>query len=152
MVTQIFRKLLLLVLVAGGLAFFAATTSQAAIEFDVAAIEAEIVAAVAQGADPFLAAQSAVAEAVRAIIAANPDYPGGLEALNADIFDALALLQITGLDDTDLFVAANHAMGINIDEALEAYEIAGRSNAPAARVLGPAGAGPETFTDPASPI
>jgi hypothetical protein len=152
MAAQIFRKLLLLIMVAGGLSFFAATTSQAAIEFDVAAIEAEIVTAVAQGADPVLAAKSAVAQAVRAIIAANPDYPGGQEALFADIFDALALLQITGLDDTDLFVAANHAMGISIDAALEAYEISGRSNAPEARALGPAGAGPETFSSAASPI
>ncbi len=129
MPSQILRKLLNLLLFAGILSLFAATTSQAAIEFDVEAIEAEITAAVALGADPVIAAKAAVASAVRRIISANPEYTGGVEALYADILEALATLEIPGLDDTDLLLAGNHAMGQNIDGALEAYEGFAAANA-----------------------
>jgi len=104
------------------LIFLFNTVSFGAVVFDVEAIDAEITAAIAAGEDPVLAAKGAVANAVRGIVAENPSYPGGQQALNAAIFDALASLKITGLDDTDLFVAANHALENSIDSALEAYE------------------------------
>lgn len=96
--------------------------AQSAVSFDVETIEKEIVQAVNDGQDPVLAAKAAVANAVRAIIAANPDYPGGEEALTEAIFEALDALTIPGLDDTDLLLAANHALGITVDPELEAYE------------------------------
>ena len=99
--------------------------SLAAVQFNVATIEAEAAAAVAAGQDPVLASKNAVANAVRALVAANPEYPGGREALNAAILEALATLKITGLDDTDLFVSANHGLGLTIDPSLEAYEAPG---------------------------
>lgn len=102
----------------------------AAIEFDSAAIEAEIAAAVADGADPEVAAKTAVANAVEEVVAANPDYPGGEEALNQAILDALGGLNITGLDVADMIAAANHGLGIEADSAIEAYEAAA---APATR-------------------
>lgn len=107
--------------------------SFAAVQFNVATIEAEAATAVAAGQDPVLASKNAVANAVRALVAANPDYPGGREALNADILEALKTLKITGLDDTDLYVSANHGLGLTADPALEAYQPApgaqGRANA-----------------------
>ncbi|BCL61175.1 hypothetical protein DGMP_18680 [Desulfomarina profundi] len=109
-------------LMAVSLVFLTSVFSFAAVEFDVSAIEAEIVTAVAGGADPVLAAKEAVAKAVRDIVTRNPNYPGGQQALSAAIMQALENITITGLDDTDLFVSANHALGKSVDPALEAYE------------------------------
>jgi hypothetical protein len=155
MATPIFRKLLNLLLVAGCLALFTATASQAAIEFDVEAIEAEIAEAVALGADPVIAAKAAVANAVRTIISANPEYTGGEEALNADILEALAALEVTGLDTTDLLLAGSHGLGLELDGALEAYEAFAAANPRnlGPRIIGPAGASVQrrSFTSPEPP-
>jgi hypothetical protein len=109
-------------IMAVSLVFLTSIFSYGAIEFDVKNIEAEIVKAVTGGADPVLAAKEAVARAVRTIVARNPNYPGGQQALTAAIMQALENITITGLDDTDLFVSANHALGNAVDPALEAYE------------------------------
>ncbi len=119
------RKVVNVLVITVSLLLLTSVVSFAAIEFDTDAIETKIVAAVAGGADPALAAKEAVANAVRAIVAANPDYPGGKEALNAVIIEALGNIKIKGLDDIDLFVAANHALGNKLDAALEAYETPG---------------------------
>ena len=137
-------------IMAASLVFLTSIFSFAAIEFDVSAIEAEIVTAVAAGADPVLAAKEAVAKAVREIVAQNPDYPGGPEALSAAIMEALENITITGLDDTDLFVSANHALGKSVDPALEAYEGPGnhRGRPPRNR---PGNFGPGGKPQPGSP-
>jgi hypothetical protein len=116
------RNFIQILMVIVALVLLTETAALAKVEFNVDVIETEIVAAVAAGADPVLAAKQAVVNAVRAIIEANPDYPGGREALRIAIFEALADLKITGLDDTDLYVSANHALGNTIDPELEAYE------------------------------
>ena len=85
------------------------------IKANVKTIEAEIASAVAGGADPKVAAQDVLDSLVQAIVIANPNYPGGLEALQIDIEAALAYLKIAGLEDDDLFVSP------------EAYETAGRA-------------------------
>jgi len=123
--------------------------SFAAIEFDVDAIEAEIVVAVVDGVDPIIAAKEAVTNAIRAIISQNPNYPGGTQALNDAIFEALAKLHITGLDDTDLFIAVNHALGNTTDPALEAYESSRQSTTP--KNVGSRTYGPGGKPQPASP-
>jgi hypothetical protein len=132
MVSNKFEKFILMFSMVAVLVLSTGISSFAAITFDVQAIEAEIASAVAAGDEPYVAAKNAVADAVRAIVAANPDYPGGPEALNAAIIEALVNYNITGLDDTDLLVAANHALGIAVDPAIEAYEgpgAQGRENA-----------------------
>jgi len=106
-------------------ALLCASSSLAAIEFDSAAIEAEVAAAVAAGEDPTLAAKNAIAEAVKVIVAANENYPGGTEALNAAILDAIGGLSISGIDAVDALVAANYALGLSTDPALEAYQAPG---------------------------
>lgn len=105
------------------------TMSLAAIVFDgeaIGAIEAEIAALVAAGETPELAAKIALANAVEAILAENPDYPGGLEALQADIFEAISKLQLPGMSFVDMQIVASHALGISTDAAIEAYEQSGR--------------------------
>lgn len=126
---NILRKVMLLTSLGLVLVAFSTMNSVAAVVLDAAAIEADIAAAVAAGDEPAIAAKNAVASAVQAVMAANPDYPGGMEALQTDILDALAGLNITGMDTADILVAGNHAMGITIDPALEAYEAA-RGNQP----------------------
>jgi hypothetical protein len=118
------QKIMCIISLGVALVLFSGASSFAAIEFNVEAIEAEIAAAVAAGEEPVLAAKTAVANAVKAILAENPDYPGGIEALQLDILDALAGLNITGLDLADVLLAGNHALGITIDPAIEAYEAA----------------------------
>ncbi len=125
--------------------------SLAAIEFDIDAIEAEITSAVAAGEEPVLAAKNAVANAVRAVAAANPDYPGGTDTLNAAIMEALANYKITGLDDTDLLLSGNHALGISIDPDLEAYEAPGAKGRANARNRGGNAYGPGGKPKPGSP-
>lgn len=85
-------------------------------------IAAEIAAAVANGADPKVAAKSAVANVVKTIMAIDADYSGGQEALALDILDALAGETIAGLDVADILVAGNHALGNTVDTEIEAYE------------------------------
>lgn len=136
------RGLWILALVTGFLVAANVTTSFAEVTIDVDAIEAEIATAVATGADPVIAAKGVVANAVRAIVAANPNYPGGLEALQRDILAALAEITITGLDDTDLFVSANYAFGNTQDAALEAYEAPGAQGRANARNRGGNAYGP----------
>jgi len=143
-IIQIFTFTVLITMVTYAAAF-------AAVEFDVEAIEAEIVAAVETGADPVVAAKSAVANAVRRIVAANPDYPGGDQALREAIFEALANLKITGLDDTDLYVSANHALGNSVDPALEAYEGPGSQGRLKAKNRGGDSYGPGGKPKPGSP-
>lgn len=127
-------KLVKLVILAGVFVFVTGNAALAEVKLDGPAIEAKIAAAVANGEDPELSAKNAVADAVRAVVASNPDYPGGEEALQAAIFDAIAGLQITGLDDTDLLISTNHALGISVNPELRAYEAPGTQNAgPAVR-------------------
>ncbi len=145
------RKAVNVLAITVSLLLLTSVVSFAAIEFDTDAIEARIVAAVAGGADPALAAKEAVANAVRTIVAANPEYPGGKEALNAAIIEALGDITIEGLDDTDLFVAANHALGNKIDAALEAYEAPGAAGRENARGRGGNAYGPGGKPRPGSP-
>lgn len=119
------QKIMMLLSFGVTLILFSGVSSFAAIEFNIEAINAEITAAVAAGEEPALAAKNVVANAVRAVVAANPEFPGGPDALNLAILDALAGLNITGLDTADILVAGNHALGLEIDSALEAYEAAG---------------------------
>ncbi len=118
------QKIMCVVSLGVALVLFSGANSFAAVELNVEAIEAEVAAAVAAGDDPVLAAKTAVVNAVKTILAENQEYPGGLEALQLDILDALAGLNITGLDLADILLAGNHALGITIDPAIEAYEAA----------------------------
>lgn len=133
MVNRKMQYILQVVIFSITLVVLTCNASFAAVQFNVATIEAEAATAVAAGQDPVLASKNAVANAVRALVEANPDYPGGREALNAAILEALASLKIAGLDDTDLFVSANHGLGLTVDPSLEAYQAApgaqGRANA-----------------------
>jgi hypothetical protein len=151
MVKGKFQKILQVLTLGATLLLLTGTVSFAAIQFNVPAIEAEVAAAVAAGQDPVLASKNAVANAVRAIVAANPEYPGGREALNAAILEALATLKITGLDDTDLFVSANHGLGLTVDPALEAYEAPGAQGRENARNRGGNAYGPGGKPKPGSP-
>lgn len=145
-------RVLQTLLVGIALVFLAGTASLAAIEFDVAAIKAEITAAVAVGEQPVIASKNAVVNAVRVIVAANPDYPGGVAALNAAILETLANIKITGLDDVDLFVAANHALGITVNPELAAYEAPSAGGLENARNRGGNAYGPGGKPKPASGI
>ncbi len=116
------QKIMLLSGFGIALVLFSGVSSFADIQFDTEAIDAEIVAAVAEGAEPGIAAQSAVANAVRDIVEENPDYPGGPQALNRAILDTLATLKVTGMDTVDILVAGNYALGLQQDTAIEAYE------------------------------
>lgn len=142
MVAKKAKRILEILVLGGFVLLFTSSFASAAIEFDVPAIEAQIATAVANGADPVVAAKAAVADAVRVIVAANPNYPGGQEALFADILAAIATLKITGLDDTDLLISANHALGIATDPALEAYEAPGAQGRANARNRGGNAYGP----------
>ena len=141
-----------MLLVGIALVFLTGTASLAAIQFDVAAIEAEVTAAVAVGEEPVIASKSAVVNAVAAIVAANPEYPGGVAALNAAILETLAKIKITGLDDIDLFVAANHALGIKVNPELAAYEAPGAGGRENARNRGGNAYGPGGKPKPGSDI
>ena len=114
------QKVLQTLILAVSVILMTSTFSLAEVTFDQTAIEAEIAAAIAAGVEPELAAKQAIANAVLAIKEANPDYVGGEDALNTDIFNALASLNIAGLDDTTAILAANHALGNSVDPALEA--------------------------------
>ncbi len=151
MVSNTFEKILSILSLGILLVLFTSAISFAAIEFDVEAIEAEVATAVAAGDDPVIAAKNAVVNAVRAIVAANPNYPGGTDALNAAIIEALANYKITGLDDTDLLISANHALGISVDTALEAYEAPGAEGRANARARGGNAYGPGGKPRPGSP-
>lgn len=144
-------KIIQIVLISIGLVLLVNTVSFSAVVFDVDAIEAEITAAIAAGEDPVLAAKGAVANAVRTIVAANPNYPGGRQALNAAVLDALAYLKITGLDDTDLLISANHALGNTVDSALEAYENPETRGGPSGGTIGGDDFGPSGPSGPGSP-
>jgi len=144
-------KFIQIVLMSIGLVLLVNTVSFSAIAFDVDAIDTEITAAIASGDDPVLAAKSAVANAVRAIVAANPNYPGGQQALNAAILEALTYLKITGLDDTDLFISANHALGNTVDSALEAFEKPDTRGGPSGGTIGGDEFGPSGPSAPGSP-
>ncbi len=146
--------------VAGGLILAAAlflvpVNSFAVVEFDVVGIEEQVADLVASyGVDPVVATKTAIAQAVRATLAANPGYPGGSEVLQQDIMDALAALEIEGLDIADILLAGNHGLGNEIDPEIEAYESAGtnaRNNA-LTRGLIAYGPGEEIPVRPASSI
>lgn len=87
-------------------------------------IEAVAAEAIIAGAEPEVAAKEAVVQVIDAIVAAVPEYPGGVEALQVVIFSALPDLSVTGLDTADVVVAANHALDITVDPEIEAYEAA----------------------------
>jgi hypothetical protein len=144
-------KIIQIVLISIGLVLLVNTVSFSAVVFDVDAIDAEITAAIVTGEDPVLVAKGAVANAVRAIVAANPNYPGGQQALNAAILDALTYLKITGLDDTDLFISANHALGNTVDSALEAFEKPETRSGPSGGTIGGDDFGPSGPSVPGSP-
>ncbi|MFC1830816.1 hypothetical protein ACFL0S_02195 [Thermodesulfobacteriota bacterium] len=107
---------------------FTNSLSFAEIEIDVKAIEAEITAGIAAGDNPELAAKNAIASAVWGLLEAHPNFTGGVQALNTAILEAMSRVQITGLDDTDLLLAVNHALGNNIDPSLEGYRKSNNNN------------------------
>jgi hypothetical protein len=127
------QKMMLLLGFGIALVLFSGVSSFAAVEFNVAAIEAQITAAIAAGEEPEVAAKGAVVNAVKDVKEANADYPGGPEALNLAILDALAGLNITGLDTADTLLTGNHALGLQVDTALEAYEAEGGQGSPGER-------------------
>ena len=149
---QILHKLLTLLTVLGTLTFLGATVSQATIEFDRKAIEAEITAAVAAGAKPNIAAKAAVANAVRSALAKNNHYPGGRQALSAEILKSVDRLNVPGLNRNDRRPAARHGMGITVDPALAAYEAPGEAGRRNARERGGKAYGRRGCQPPASPI
>ncbi len=140
-------------LVLGASLFLVPVNSFAAVEFDVVAIEDRISDLVASyGVDPVVAAKAAISEAVRAALAANPGYPGGAEALQQDIMDALAAMELEGLDITDILLAGNHGLGNEIDPEIEAYEAAGTNARNHALTRGLLAYGPGEPVRPASGI